>query len=293
MNLLKQLILLFISAITLFSCNPLKQLQTEQVAAEKSYTEKNYAQAYTQLSVLIKKLEQNNQKVPNALILKAAESASEISNYSAATDYYKKNVSDSASVEAVKGLIKVLNAQELHAEVADELSKHKKLLTEKGEEDYLKQQVFNNNVDLNKKDAVITSFKELTKPTEDQAMIYINTLENAGNKKEALKYCKQLVKSNPNFYKAREWKGKYYYEYAENWYKNEMNKYNKDKNYTAYVYLKRELKKISANYKVAKEQFEILHKQYSTDKKYIKYLKNIYLRLELKKEATAMDNLLK
>ncbi len=71
-----------------------------------------------------------------------------------------------------------------------------------------------------------------------------------------------------------------------------MAKYNKDQNYTAYVYLKRELKKISSMFRESRELFEKLHEDDPDNQQYIKYLKNIYLRLDMKGEASKMDMLL-
>ena len=56
--------------------------------------------------------------------------------------------------------------------------------------------------------------------------------------------------------------------------------------------LKRELKKISAMFRQSRELFEKLHEGDPDNEQYIKYLKNIYLRLDMNGEASKMDMLL-
>ena len=84
-----------------------------------------------------------------------------------------------------------------------------------------------------------------------------------------------------------------YYEKAENRYKYEMAKYNKNKNATTYAYLRRDLKKVSADFRIARDLFIKLRKDDPNNKSYIRYLKNTYLRLEQKDKAAQMDKLLK
>ncbi len=282
---------LFLSAI-FYSCSPLKQLQTAQSEAELSYSSGNYAQAYTQLSTLITKYKESNVSVPYDLLLKAAQSATEINNKEGALTYFKQALDDSITLMAVKGLIKNLNQGEKYKQEEEALSTYAAFLKQSGEEEYLYAAQFQNNVNNANQDKIISSYKKLANPTEHQAMIYIKAQEGLGRKKEAVDFCNALVKDHPEYLEAREWKAIYYYNVAEDWYQSEMDKYNKDKNYTAYVYLKRELKKISAKYLIAKAEWEALHKANPESIKYIKYLKNTYLRLDMKNEAAALDKLL-
>ncbi len=282
---------LFLSAF-FYSCSPLKQLESAQSEAELSYSSGNYTQAYTQLSSLITKYKQSNVNVPYGLLLKAAQSATEINNSEGALTYFKQALSDSVTLVAVKGLINNLNEAEKYKQEEAALSTYADFLKQSGEENYLFEGQFQNNVNNANQDKIISSYKKLTNPTEHQAMIYIKAVEGLGRKKEAVDFCNALVKENPEYLEAREWKALYYYNVAEDWYQSEMDKYNKDKNYTAYVYLKRELKKISAKYHISKTEWEALHKANPESTKYIKYLKNTYLRLDMKNEAAAMDKLL-
>ena len=101
-----------------------------------------------------------------------------------------------------------------------------------------------------------------------------------------------LVKDE-NSIPALEWLAVNEYNKAEEWYKKEIAKYNKNKNATTYAYLRRDLKKISAIFRLARDKFLKLRKLDPNNKSYIKYLKNTYLRLDMKDKAKEMDDLLK
>ncbi|MCW3789452.1 hypothetical protein [Plebeiibacterium sediminum] len=291
MKSLKNIIVAALLGLGLFSCNPLKQLQTEQLGAENQYAQGNFAVAYEKYSSLIEKYQQANLEVPYSFYVNAAISASKLSNYENAIKNYNFALIDSVTLNSVKGLIDATENTSGN-NLSTVLNKYADYLKANGAAEYYNTKVFDNEVRNGNQDNIVSSFANLSKPTESQSMVYINALETLGKKKDAIQFCSDLVKENPDYYKAREYKAMYYYDFAENWYKNEMAKYNKDKNYTAYVYLKRELKKVSANFRIAKDEFEVLHKQYPDEKKYVRYLKNTYIRLDMKKEAAELDKLL-
>lgn len=83
------------------------------------------------------------------------------------------------------------------------------------------------------------------------------------------------------------------YNTAESRYKTAMDEYNKNKNNTTYAYLRRDLKRISAVYVDSKGYFEKIHKLDPDDKSTIKYLVNIYNRLDKPDTAKSYERLLK
>ncbi len=117
-------------------------------------------------------------------------------------------------------------------------------------------------------------------------------LEYINKREDALMLCEQILKLAPEYEPARFWKARYYFEKAENWYQAEMAKYNKNPEYTAYAYLRRELRKISADFRTSRDVFEELHKINPDNITYMQFLKNIYIRLEMKNEAAKMEKLI-
>ena len=84
----------------------------------------------------------------------------------------------------------------------------------------------------------------------------------------------------------------YYDHKADDKYKTEMAIYNKNKNHTSYAYLRRELKKLSVDFRNSRDAFNKLHEIDPGDTNYIKYLKNVNLRLDNKIEADKYDKML-
>jgi outer membrane protein assembly factor BamD (BamD/ComL family) len=71
-----------------------------------------------------------------------------------------------------------------------------------------------------------------------------------------------------------------------------MSKYNKNKNATTYAYLRRELKRISTDYKIAKDILEKLIEKDPTNKNQLVYLRNCYVRLEMQEEARKVNKII-
>ncbi len=293
MRLFKGVVIASVLLGVLYSCSPLKKVEESKKAALSTYSDQNYEQAYNQLISVISSYKSANLEVPNNLFLKTADCASRLANYTGAADYYNQALNDSVTLEGVKGYVVSVKGSGDNNRRAELLVKYADFLKKAGDEEYLVKQLFDVAIKTKDDEGILKTFPKLKSATEDQSMTYLKALESVGNNKVALKFCNQLVKENDTYYKAKEWKAVYYYNLADKGYKKEMAKYNKNKTYTAYVYLKRDLKKVSTKFRIAKSLFEELRKQNPTENKYIKYLKNIYLRLDMKKEASAMEKLLK
>ncbi len=292
MRVIKVFILSSILLGTLFSCSPLKKLESSETTALASYANRNYEQAYSQLLAVINNYKSANQKVPYQVYLKTAHSASQLGNASSATQYYVKALDDSLTVDAVKDYLLNMNKLGDVAQANAVLNKYSEFLSNNGQKEYLVNQQFTHALVTEDDAVIIELYPQLTTTNEEQSMAYLNALENTDKNKETLLFVNKLLNENPSYLKAKEWKAVYYYNKAENQYQSLMDAYNKDKNYTAYVYLKRDLKKVTEDFKISSELFEDLRNENATETKYIKYLKNIYLRLEMKREAAAMEALL-
>ena len=79
---------------------------------------------------------------------------------------------------------------------------------------------------------------------------------------------------------------------AEARFKAAMAEYEKKKNATTYAYLRRDLKRISADYREAQAGFEKLRTIDPDNKNYIKYLITIYSRLDRDDKAKQLKKLL-
>ncbi|WP_066627297.1 outer membrane protein assembly factor BamD [Labilibacter marinus] len=293
MRLFKGLIVLGVALGMLVACSPLKKIEGSKTAALATYAGQDYDRAYIQLSEVINQYKAAKMAVPNDIYLKAADCALNIKNYVGASDYFMSALSDSVTLDGVKGYINSVKAQGKQEKTSVVIEKYADFLNNAGASNYVSTEQFDIALASKDDNKVIETYSALTSPNENQSMAYVSSLDALGKKKEAIDYCNKLVKENTDYNLAKEWKAVYYYNKAEEVYKSKMANYNKNKTYTAYVYLKRDLKKVSSDYRVAKDLFEDLRKVSPEEKKYIRYLKNIYLRLEMKREASAMDKLLK
>ncbi len=286
---MKKLLMYAVGLFVLASCNPLKNIESTYSSANKSFEENSYAEAYSQYNSLISQYESNQIEVPNDVYVALATCAFRTGKLDEAIVNYQKAYNDSATVSTLKGYIEALKASDKYPEVQKVLEENKGYLENNSQQGYYKSEMFNTAMTLGDEEALMSAYSDMDSMTEKQTLAVIAALENNNKTKSALSLANKTIKEHPDYDNVKEWKGVYYYKFAEKWYKSEMDKYNKDKNYTAYVYLKRELKKISANYKVSMDIFEELHKKYPDEEKYVKYLKNVYLRLEMKNKAEAMN----
>lgn len=102
----------------------------------------------------------------------------------------------------------------------------------------------------------------------------------------------EFIKKYPNYGPALFWKAKVHFDRAEKRYQYEMDKYEKDKNTTAYAYLRRELRKLSSDYILARDILIKLKDIDPTNKNYLIYLRNSYVRLEMQEEAAQINKLI-
>ena len=285
-------VILLIAILT--SCNPLKQMQTHQNAMKTAFDEGNYEQVLVAYNQLKNYHKSKSSSVNLDYIKMAAKSAIELENYLKAEELLKSWQAKSDDLEAIKLLGEVYHQ-------TGKTDKEYNLWNEnydRIQSDELKKEIGSRlfAIEMEKKeyDKALERARKMP-PLSDPRIVFlrVEALEATGNLDEARELNTDLVEKNPDFKPALKWKAIDIYERAEKWYKAEMSDYNKNPEYTAYVYLKRELKKISAMYRQSRDIFEKLHQENPKNETYIKYLKNIYLRLEMREEASKMDMLLK
>jgi tetratricopeptide (TPR) repeat protein len=290
---IKKLTTSFLLLALLAGCNPLKQLQTHQASIKNAFEAGNYSEVLVNYEKLKDYHSSKGSEVKTEYLKMAAESAVKLERYPMAEELLQEWLDRDEDFEAVKMLANVY-------EQTGKTDKEYKLWNrywEKIESPELKKEVgqklFAIEMEQKEYDKALDRAKEMP-PMNDPRIVFlrVKALEATDKKEEARSLCNTLLEKNSDFKPALEWKAKDLYEQAENWYKAEMREYNKDPNYTAYVYLKRELKKISAMYRQSRDIFEKLHQEDPDNQLYIKYLKNIYLRLEMNEEAAKMDMLL-
>jgi len=283
-------------ACVAFSCNPLKKLPGLESQADIAIEQSNYEQAYVHLKQYQDISESGNIKPKESFYLKMATVCGHLNKVEEASGYYENLINKEGNERVILDYTSLLaKNNELDKEL-DVWSRYQSKLKDKN----LQAQAFNRQVVLlsqsqkyEQVESLWSALAEEVNVTPEAWYSYVMATQQLGNSRKALKACNALLKLEPNHIKALEWKAKFLYESAEKRYKTAMAKYNKNKNATTYAYLRRDLKKISADFRVSKDLFLKVRKMNPENKSYVKYLKNIYLRLDMKNEAAKMDKFLK
>ena len=288
-------ILLLLAITSLMACNPTKKLPSLQSQADAAFEQADYNKAYTLYKEYTAIASTNNVDITPNLNVKLAQACVQLDKVDEASALYNALLEDEAQIKLIAEYAQMLQSK---GQVDDELAlwnTHKSQL----ESSDLQKLSFERLITLqtSKKDyaAVIASYNSRgdLKASKQAQLSHVKALEATKKGYAAVKACNLLLKEAPDYTEALEWKAKYYYEKAEKRYQYEMAKYNKKKNATTYAYLRRDLKKVSADFRIARSTYLKLRKQDASNKSYIRHLKNIYLRLDQKGEAAKMDRLLK
>ncbi len=292
MNKLRILSLVLVLA-GLFACNPMKKVESTRTLAYSAYQNGNYAEALTQYEQLMKLYKEQSNEVPYDIIVKAGKAAFNAKNFEKAKEYLTRAFKGNKTYDLLKMLIETyenLNETNLvKGLISDNISVYENA----GKTDEAYTELFKLDFAAGKYEDAYNDYKNIADPDIDLFPEYLKVLNELGKKEEAQKVCKTVLVNDANSVPALEWLAVDEYNKAENWYKKEIAKYNKNKNATTYAYLRRDLKKISAIFRSARDKFVKLRSLDPENKTYIKYLKNCYLRLDMKGKAKEMDALLK
>jgi tetratricopeptide (TPR) repeat protein len=287
----KHLCLTLVTLLLAYACTTKKTVVSTESNIKTAYE----AQDYSMVLQLFEKFEQTKkpEEVTSTILEMAGLSAYRTENWSKAYDYLNRIASESASPDILGALGNVLFYRE---ELEQEYAHWNKFLPQLVNSSYYQTattrlfQVETTREAYQKAQAIWELIPDKKDP--DLRFDYLSILEKLDKKAQALAYSQEILKDNPTHQPTLYWRAQYYFNKAEGTYQDEMTKYNKNPDYTSYAYLRRELKSISADFRTARDMFIQLRGMNPDNLNYIKYLKNCYLRLEMKVEAVKMDQLL-
>lgn len=292
MNVIKQ-ILVASFLLILFACNPLKKLETTQSSAQSSFEAANYGEALVLYEKLIQLYKESNKIVPVDIKISAGKSAYEIENYDTAKGFFTNAFNEDKNIGVLMLLIDTYKRLDDNEGLKSVIENNIDLLKKSGKGDFANTELFNINYMLGDWDAAYSKYNNIESPDNSLFEEYLDVLMKLDKKKEAKVLCSEVLKNDNSNITALEWLAIDEYTTAESWYKRMMAKYNRNKNATSYAYLRRDLKKVSVQYRSARDKFIKLRTINPENKQYIRYLKNCYLRLDTKDKAAEMDKLLK
>lgn len=280
--------LLVIIVLILAACSPTKQITGLESDITGLYAQERYDELLLQYDKLLVLKNKNNTPLAKNTLLLAGKAAYKTSRHNEALDILR-SINDLQDLEAIMMMGESLELTARPEEALDYWQTRLPLL--EGSEHYrdIVLKIYRMQQRVEDYEAAYQTWQKID-PQNDSDLMYeqVEVLSKLNRTQDALTLSKQILKLEPKHEKALFNLADYYYNKAENWYKSEMDKYNRNPNNTTYAYLRRELKKISADFRTARDLLETLHSVAPENKLYMAYLANTYIRLDMKKEAEQM-----
>jgi len=285
--------LLLLTIIFISACSPTKKILTIESDISNLYQQEQYQKILLQYDKLKTLCSQNNLPINDNTKISAAIAANK-------TENYEQSITIFNSIDSLYNPEVILTGSEnfektyQFKEGLDYLNQHINKFKGSNLEQTALLKLYRLQQQIEDYEAANKTWIKIDYSNNTDLMFeQITVLTKLNKKKDALALCNELLKIDNSHEQALFWKADYYYNKAEKWYQNEMAKYNRDANYTAYAYLRRELKKISANFRTARDLLITLHNIDPNNKKYLGYLINTYVRLDMKSEVEKTKKKLK
>ena len=284
----------YILILILISCSPEKKIATLEAGAQMAQQNSEFQKAYIKYAELIKFSQTKEIEINPEVIKNMAIICKRLDKYDEAAGYFKQSLENSYDSTLFVSYVDMLKNRGLKEEEFQTWKTYYDTIHKTGLPNKALVRQLRLALDLNKQDEVskLWDGKSANVLPSDIYVDYMNMLSKDNDISLAYKVCNELLKHYPDNIDGLKWKAIYYYNKAETEYQDKMAKYNKDKNPTTYAYLKRDLKKISADFRSSRDLFLRLHKMNKNEKLFIKYLKNIYIRLDNNAEAAKYDKML-
>ncbi len=279
--------------VVLAGCDPLKRMHTHQDSIKESFNADEYNQVLTAYNDLENFHESRESEVNVEYTMMAAKSAVALEQYDQAEELLNQVIDETNDFEAIQLLGGIY---EKTGNTNKEYEHWNRYFDEIESEELKKeigQRLYSIEMENEEYEKALNRAQKMPSMTDPKLMFMrVEALEKTDKKEKAREVCDELLDKHPDFEPAMDWKAEDIFHQAEEWYQAELEEYDENPDYTAYVYLRRELKKISSMFRESRDIFEKLHQNNPDNKKYIQYLKNIYLRLDMEEEAAKMDMLL-
>jgi len=289
----KLLVISGIITILFTACSPTKKLTAIQTQLGNAYQQGDYETVLTQYEALKQMASAKETEPSNTAKDQAAKSAYKLQKYDTAASLFSEIPQSFKDSEAIYMQGMSYNKTSQSEMEYQHWRNCAELLQEDKNYPFILQRLFLLETENGNYHEADTLWRHLS-ITKDEILLTarLQGLKELAREKEALQITEAILKLNPENTEAIYFKAAYHYEKAETLYQSEMAKYNKNRNYATYAYLRRELKKISSQFRTARDLFKKLHQLEPENKIYIGYLKNCYIRLNMKNEASKMEKLL-
>lgn len=300
-NSIKKRIMKYFFLFTLFlgiayvGCSPLKKVPSIRKDADIAFQTSNYQLAYQKYSELINLSESNQIQIEDQVINRMAFSCKHVGRYDEAATYFMRSLQSKYDSTIFLQYAGILNHMARMEEEIDLWNKFSSENLEMG----LSQRSFDRLLILHKNLSHAGEVEKMWKNRSGKGLslesylVFSDYFKEKEDNGSLMIVSNELLKYYPDNAVGLKNKAIGLYNKAEGRYKSEMDTYNKNKNATTYALLKHELKKISGDYRNAKDILTKLHLSDPSNELYIRYLVNVNLRLDNKDEAFRYDRMLK
>ncbi|MBP5365199.1 MAG: hypothetical protein J6Y82_04670 [Bacteroidales bacterium] len=286
---LQQILISALGGMIVFACGPSKNLSLQQRAeGDALFAQGNYAAALEKYKLL--NLETHT--FDSTLFRNVAVSAYKTADYNMACQYGTK-VKHNSDNELTFILYESQDSVGQPDNAVFLIEENQPIFEEKYGKQTILTRLANHYIDH--KDAKIADIYTQAETPELRSLCfdhYFKQIKDSTAEKDLMAICRKALKDNPDQIKAIDYIAVSLYNTGESRYNAVMSEYNKNKNATTYAYLRRDLKRITPFYTEAKTHFEHLRKLAPDEKNYIKYLINIYNRLDQGDKSKALRKLL-
>lgn len=277
---IRRILIATLALLIVASCGTTKKITNE--ALEEAYLAGDYETVYTYSSAQINKFSKKGAEINSTILGLAGRSAYKLNKVDEAADYLSQSLEKNAQQESLYPMLAEIYAQ-IDTEKEIELLETYGVTFKNGKyQSKFTDQLFMAHLKGENSLALFNVWPGVSssiKSKEDNVAAYLNACKQLDKKEETLIAAEELLKINHNNAIALEIKAVDIYKKAEVKYVNAFETYNKKKTTLTYGILRRDLKKISAQYREARDIFESLYKA-SPEKSYASYLTNIYSRLQ-------------
>lgn len=278
---IKQYLILIVTVLFFASCGGPKVLVNHKSTAEEAVLAGNYEKAVTAWKSYFNQQFDSGNEVEGAVYAQAAKAAYNAEMYSQATDWFDQaRQKDYADAEMYKMMAQIYRGMNNISKELEALE----FYVENFESDNtaVNKRLFQIYYEIDMKDKALATLERIPNDSiKSEKMIEKVFLLNkkAENDEVTDSISQVLLEMDPDNVPALEWNALKYYWEAENHYRREMKKYEQNKTGLQYVFLRKELKQVTSNFKKSLNYFEKLWK-IDPGKKYAPYMANIHTRFD-------------
>lgn len=276
-----QYVVITIATLFLAACGSQKVLVNYKANAEQAELTGNYEEAVTAWESYFTQKQGENAQIEGAVYADAAKTAYKADMSTKALQWFEQaQYNDYVDKEMAEILIDIYRSRNNLSKELEELE----FYTENFDSDKIEKnkRLFNIYFDINMFDKALSAWERIPNDSiEEEATIEKFFLINKKRENDEVVDSVSLVllEKNPKNVDALEWNAMKYYWKAENKYRREMKKYEQNKTGLQYVFLRKELKQVTADFKIALSYFEKLWEM-NPGEKYAPYMANIHTRFD-------------